>query len=93
MKIKIQDLNNNYIIEKETNGLPWIDCDFETETCVFFPQEIAIEVGFNFVSENGGEVHDYGDVRHDIECYFTNYIEDIFDKTIELLESYGDAVK
>ena len=93
MKIKIQDLNNNYIVEKETDGLPWIDCDFETETCVFFPQEIAIEVGCNFASENGGENWDINNVRHDIECYFTNYIEGILDKTIEFIRDYGDDVQ
>lgn len=93
MKIKIQDLNNNYIVEKETNGLPWIDCDFETETCVFFPQEIAIEVGFNFISENGGEIFGIDDVRHDIECYFTDYIESILEKTTEFIRDYGDDVQ
>ena len=62
MTIKIEDINNNEIIEKETDGLTWIDSDnFETETCVFFPQEIAIEVGCNYSSTNGGEVFDIND--------------------------------
>ena len=94
MKIKIKDIDSDITIEKETDGLPWIDCeDFKTETCIFFPQEIAIEVGCNFSSEKGGEIWNIDDIRHDVECYFTNYIECIIDKTIEYINDYGDEVQ
>ena len=94
MKLQIKDLDYNETIDKETDGLTWIDCDkFSTNTQIFFPDEIAIEVGCNYASENGGEIWDINDIRHDIECYFTNDIESILEKTIEFIQDYGDNVE
>lgn len=94
MQIIIKDLNYNNEIKKETDGLTWISCnDFATNTQIFFPNEIAIEVGCNFASEDGGEIWDIDDVRHDIECYFTDYIESILESTIDFIEDYGDKVE
>lgn len=94
MKILIKDISNKEEICKQTDGITWIDCDkFETNTQIFFPDEIAIEVSCNFSSGDGEEVWNLSDIRHDIECYFTDYIENILDKTIEIIEDYGDTVK
>ena len=94
MKLQIKDLDYNKTINKETDGLTWIECnEFSTNTQIFFPDEIAIEVGCNYASADGGETWDINDIRHDIECYFTNDIESILEKTIEFIQSYGDNVE
>lgn len=86
MKLKI----NNTIIE--TDGTTWYDIDDEVPTSLFIPSEIAIEVGMNFY-EGNGSVFNIDDIRHDIELYFTDSIENILEQTINIIRDYGDDVR
>lgn len=90
MNIEIKDIDNNDSIIKNTIGTQWIDCDFETETCVFFPDEIAIEVSGYYTGEN--ETWNVKDIENDIKGYFDDYIYSILERTIEIIQAYGGDV-